>query len=114
MSNDDAILLDILQSARRAVEGLEQLSLDDFNKDWRAQSVVIHQLLVLGEAVKRLSIEFRTNHPGAPWRQMAGLRDILIHQDDTVDSGTVWAIVTDNLPPIIAFLETVAPPENPT
>jgi uncharacterized protein with HEPN domain len=109
MPKDDAILLDLLQASLRAVEGLGALALDEFVEDWRAQSIVLHQLLMLGEGVKRLSAEFRDAHAEIPWRKMAGLRDILIHCYDTVDLETVLEIVHRDLPPFIIFLETVAP-----
>jgi len=109
MPADDAVLLDILLASRRAVEALAGASYNNFAPDWRTQSIVLHQLLVLGEAVKRLSPEFRDNHSQIPWRQMAGMRDVLIHCYDTIDLKTVWNIVTRDLPPLIDFLETVAP-----
>jgi len=43
------------------------------------QSAVVRQLEIIGEATKRLSGNFRTNHPDVPWQKMAGMRDILIH-----------------------------------
>lgn len=109
MPRDDAILLDLIQASRRAMEGLGGLSKDAFANNWKAQSIVLHQLLVLGEAAKRLSFEFRQAHPQIPWRKISGLRDILIHCYDTVDIETVWEIIDRDLPPLIAFLESVAP-----
>jgi len=109
MPRDDAILLDLLRASRRAAEGRSGLSIAAFREDWKAQSIVLHQLLVLGEAVKRLSPGFREAHPDISWRKMAGLRDILIHCYDTIDAETVWEIVDRDLPPLIAFLERVAP-----
>ena len=65
--------------------------------------------MIVGEAVKRLSREFREGHPQLPWKAMAGHRDILIHHYDAVDLPAVWAIAKERIPELIAFLETVAP-----
>jgi uncharacterized protein with HEPN domain len=67
--------------------------------------------LVLGEAVKRLSEEFRHHHPEIRWRLIAGMRDKLIHEYDTVDLEEVWRTATADIPQLIAFLEPLAPPK---
>jgi len=85
MPRDDATLLDILRAARLAVVFIGGLDQSTFLNDLKTQSAVLHQLLVLGEAVKRLSEEFRTSHPAIPWRMVAGMRDKLIHAYDAVD-----------------------------
>ncbi len=106
MPRDDASLLDVLQASRRAEEFLGGLDLDAFLADVKTQSAVLHQLLVLGEAVKRLSPTFRESHPEIPWKEIAGSRDILIHAYDSVDLGGVWRAVTEDVPKLVA---SVAP-----
>jgi uncharacterized protein with HEPN domain len=49
-----------------------------FLEDFKTQSAVLYQLIVIGEAVKRLSFELRQQHPEIPWAPMAGMRDHLI------------------------------------
>jgi uncharacterized protein with HEPN domain len=56
-----------------------------FLADIKTQSAVIHQLLVMGEAVRRLSLTYRESHVQVPWKLVAGMRDILIHGYDIVD-----------------------------
>ena len=63
-----------------------------------AQDAVVRNLEVIGEATKRLSAELRDKHPSLPWRQIAGLRDVLIHDYGNVDIEEVWAIVKKDLP----------------
>ncbi len=109
MQRDDATVLDILKAARRAQAFLGTLGLDDFLRDAKTQSSVLHQLLVLGEAVKRITDEFRAGHPANPRKRMAGLRDVLIHQYDDVDLAEVWNTLTRELPDLIAHLEPLAP-----
>jgi uncharacterized protein with HEPN domain len=70
---------------------------------------VLHQLLVIGEAVKRLSPEFREVHPGVPWKLIAGTRDKLIHFYEGVDLEEVWRMLTSDLPELIRQIEPSAP-----
>ena len=63
-----------------------------------AQDAVIRNFEVIGEAVKRIPESMKEERPDIPWRRIAGLRDVLIHQYLRVDLEAVWAIVRDDLP----------------
>ena len=56
------------------------------------QDAVIRQLEIIGEATKRLSGQLCSQHPEVPWRRIAGLRDVLIHDYMGVDIKAVWEI----------------------
>ena len=83
--DDDAILLDIKHAASLVARFLARKDKAAFLDDELTQSAVLHQILVLGEAAKRLSSEFRAGHPDVPWSDMAGMRDRLIHAYEAVD-----------------------------
>lgn len=78
--------------------------------DTKTQSAVLHQLLIIGEAVKRISPEFRSAHPEVPWKLIAGTRDKLIHFYEGVDLEEVWKMVTSDLPQLISHIEPLVPP----
>lgn len=63
-----------------------------------AQDAVVRNFEVIGEAVKRIPESMKEERPDIPWRRIAGLRDVLIHQYMRVDLEAVWAIVRDDLP----------------
>lgn len=109
MSRDEAILLDILRAARLALEFRGKANKTEFLADLKTQSAVLHQLLILGEAVKRLSPEFRAAHEDVPWKLIAGTRDKLIHFYEGVDLEEVWKMVTADLPDLIRRLAPLAP-----
>lgn len=62
------------------------------------QDATIRQLEIIGEATKSLSDTLRDNYPETPWKRIAGLRDILIHNYMGVDLTAVWEITQHNLP----------------
>ncbi len=68
MSRDRTIALDVLNAAQLAADFAQGIDVQTFPEDLKTQSAVIHQLLILGEAVKRLSPTFRNEHPELPWK----------------------------------------------
>ena len=109
MHRDEATLLDIATAARLVLEFTEGMDKAAFLDDIKTQSSVLHQLIVMGEAVKRLSDDFRTNHPEIPWGLMAGMRDILIHGYDIVDLEEVWTTANRDVPDLLHWLEPRLP-----
>ncbi len=110
MPRDDAHLLDILKAARLAIEFKGPAEKAEFLQDAKTQSAALHQLLVIGEAVKRISPEFRAAHPEVPWKLIVGTRDKLIHFYEGVDVEEVWKMVTSDLLQLISQIEPLAPP----
>lgn len=111
MTRDDVAVADILLAARRAVAFLGTLDQLAFERDDKTQSAILHQLLIIGEATKRVSDAFRVRHSQIPWRLMAGMRDKLVHEYDDVDLDEVWNTVSNDLPKLIAAVERLVPPE---
>lgn len=74
------------------------MDFERFQQDDKTASAVIRKLEILGEATKRLPDEFRRRHPDIPWREMAGMRDRLIHFYFGVDHRLVWQTIVDRLP----------------
>ena len=109
MSRDSATILDILKAARLVVEFKAGMNKKTFLDDLKTQSAILHQLLILGEATKRLSQEFRTQHRQIPWAQIAGMRNKLIHEYEDVDLEEVWKTARSDIPRLIRLLEPLAP-----
>ncbi len=111
MYQDNATLVDIAKAPRLALSFTRGISQAAFAKDIKTQSAVLHQLLVLGEAVKRLSPAFRDKHPDLSWADMAGMRDKLIHAYDNVDLDEVWRTVRLDVPQLLQFIDPLLPKE---
>ena len=74
------------------------------------QDAVVRNLEIIGEAAKRVDEAYRNQHPEIPWRELAGLRDVLIHQYAGVDLERVWGIVTHDLPGLRQAIASLLPP----
>jgi uncharacterized protein with HEPN domain len=109
MSRDDTTLLDIANAARLIQTFIQGMNREAFLGDLKTQSAVLHQVTVIGEAVKRLSPAFRERHPILPWSLMAGMRDHLIHGYDAVDLEEVWKTATHDVPEVLIKLEPLLP-----
>ena len=81
-----------------------------FLADQRTQDAVIRNFEVIGEAAKRISEEYRRKYPTIPWRELAGFRDVLIHQYEGVSVTEVWLIVEKDLNPIRDAIRSMLPP----
>jgi uncharacterized protein with HEPN domain len=109
MPRDDATLLDIVNAAHLIQAFIQDMTKEAFLVDLKTQSAVLHQITVIGEAVKRLSQAFRERHPILPWSLMAGMRDHLIHGYDAIDLDEVWKTATRDVPEVLIKIEPLLP-----
>lgn len=109
MKDPRVYLAHILECAER-IENFVKGGRQAFFKDRMMQDAVIRNLEVMGEAAKRVGETYRKAHPNIPWRNMAALRDILIHQHEGVDLEKVWQVVERELPPLKLALSSFLPP----
>ena len=105
--NPKDILQDILVAVENCLKFTENLNFEDFQVDEKSSSATIYQLMIVGEATKRLDKDFRKQHNKVPWSDMAGMRDVLIHFYHGVDDGEVWRTVVEDLPPLKAQIEKI-------
>lgn len=107
MHRDDVSLVDILAAARLALEFVRGMNELQFMDDAKTQAAVTRQLEIIGEAAKRLSPQFRDTHPAIQWRQIAGMRDVLIHVYDNVDLDELWYVVQVSIPELVSYIESL-------
>jgi uncharacterized protein with HEPN domain len=97
VKGDALYLRHILDACGRIAE-YTRVGRDDFLSTPHWQDATIRQLEIIGEAAKRLSPTLRASVPDVPWRRIAGLRDILIHNYMGVDLPAVWEITQSHEP----------------
>lgn len=107
MANSVIFLRHILESIRLIEEYLEEADLDVFLASTRLQDAVFRRLEVIGEAAKNVPTGLRNAHPEVPWKRVAGLRDVLIHQYFGVDAELTWQLVQESLPAFKAQIEAI-------
>ena len=111
MRGDDAWLLDMLLAARNAVEFAAPLTFPKFEDDHLRQLAILKSVEIIGEAASRVSEETKAKHPNIPWTKIIGMRNRLVHGYFAIQLDTIWQTVQNDLPPLIAQLETLVPPE---
>ena len=112
MTDDEVYLRHSLESLER-IEAYNAGGREDFMRSSMAQDATVRNLEVVGEATKRLSPEIRSAHPEIPWRNMARMRDVLIHDYMGVDLEIVWEVVENRLRPLRDHLSTLLEPDDP-
>lgn len=95
---------DYLQDILDAIDDIESfvsaIDFDEFTEDKKTIHAVVRCLEIVGEAAKNIPESARIKHPEVPWRRMAAMRDKLSHEYFGVDESIVWAVATEELPPL--------------
>lgn len=96
---------DILESIEKIEEYTCDLTLETFRENTESQDAVIRRLEIIGEAVKRLPVALKEMDQAIPWKQIAGMRDVLVHEYAGVVLERVWNAVVQDLPPLKKSVE---------
>lgn len=110
MPKDEWVYVEhILERAQNILQFTDAITESIFMEDIKTQSAVIRELEVIGEASKRISEDFRNAHNSIPWKLMAQMRDVLIHNYEGVDLFNVWDTIRKDIPVLIAELKKIIP-----
>jgi len=104
MSRDLEALIDVIEAIELIFQYVEGVSPDLLATNIEKQDAILRRIAIIGEATKRLSPAFKEQHPDIPWKQIAGMRDILTHHYDEVDFDEVWTVINENLPQLLNYI----------
>jgi uncharacterized protein with HEPN domain len=108
MTKDPRIYIeDCLDSISRVSEYVREVDRSTFARSPAIQDAVIRRLEIIGEAAKRVPEPIKQHYRAIPWRSMAAMRDVLIHDYPEIVSDQVWITATEHLPPLESQLQRV-------
>ena len=106
MKRDIGIYLDdIFESIEKIEDYTKGLSEEKFSRNIQIQDAVLRRLAIIGEAVKHLPADFRKKHKQITWKQIAGARDIFIHEYFGIEMQRVWRTIKEDLPELKKMVE---------
>ncbi|EKD37589.1 MAG: hypothetical protein ACD_75C01076G0003 [uncultured bacterium] len=103
----DLYIKDLLENMKDAEGFIQGMSYEQFGADKRTLNAVLRSIEVIGEATKNIPDEIRDRYPAVPWKEMAGMRDKLIHSYFGVDNEAVWLVVKDRIPSLRPVIEQI-------
>jgi len=104
---DKEFLLDIIEAIKRIELYTKGMSYQDFLQKMETQDAVARNFEIIGEAIKNISPNLKEQYDSIPWREIAGLRDKLIHFYFGVNWDILWRAVKDNLPILKGNIEKI-------
>lgn len=107
MKKSEVYLTHILQECEFLMENSSGISSEKFLNDPVLERAFIRSLEIIGEAVKKLPLGLREKYSGIPWKNIAGMRDVLIHDYFGVDHEIVWKTIQKEIPSLKIQIEKI-------
>ncbi|NJR63607.1 MAG: DUF86 domain-containing protein [Cyanobacteria bacterium CRU_2_1] len=103
--DDQVYIGHMIDTANKAIDFISGLSREDFDNNEQLRLAITHLLQIIGEAARRVSLDFRNTHPEIPWKAIVGMRSKVVHDYLNVDEDVVWDTVKNDLAPLVLELE---------
>ena len=98
---------DVADAMRKTQDFTGGMNYEEFSKDEKTVFAVIRAIEVIGEAAKKIPLSVRKRYPDVPWKEMAGMRDKLIHEYFGVNLRAVWDTIKDDIPKLMPVFDKI-------
>ena len=98
---------DIVDAMNKVEDFTKDMKYEEFIEDDKTTFAVIRALEIIGEAVKKMPPSIKKQHPQIPWKDMAGMRDKLIHEYFGVKTKVVWETIKQDIPPLKPLFQRI-------
>ena len=109
-ARDASYLLDMVEAAERVRSYVSNATFAQYEESSLLRDAVERNVVVMGEAAKKVSEAFRREHPEIPWRKMAVLRNVLAHEYGAISNSEIWEVATMRMNAFIQALKPLIPP----
>ncbi|KKL47238.1 hypothetical protein LCGC14_2337520 [marine sediment metagenome] len=108
MRRDNKLFLkDIYKSCEYILEFIKGMDFNEFKRDEKTLSAVIRKFEIIGESVRYLPDRIKKSYLNVPWKEMAGMRDHLIHGYFGIDYKIVWDTIKEKIPDLISIISQI-------
>ncbi len=98
---------DILDAMNKAEQFTSGLTFEQFEQDDKINFATVRALEIIGEAVRRIPEKIKEEYPKIPWKNIAGMRDRIIHGYDTVNLLMVWNVIKNDIPDLRLLIQQI-------
>lgn len=103
---------DIQDASRNISQFIADMTWTEFSQDQKTIYAVVRAFEIIGEAAKKVPPSVRKRHAKVPWKQMAGMRDKLIHEYFGVNYQVLWKTAKEDIPPVRPLIAKVLKKES--
>lgn len=100
-------ITDIKNECEYLLRRAKEVTYDEFIKNEDLKKAFVRSLEIIGEVVKKIPEEIKNCYPQIKWKNISGMRDILIHQYFGVDYKVVWKTITERIPELKSVIEEI-------
>ncbi|MEM6502653.1 MAG: DUF86 domain-containing protein [Cyanobacteria bacterium P01_C01_bin.89] len=104
-SRNQNCLIDIADAIELIAQYTQNCDRGELGTNMEKQDAVLRRIMIIGEAAKRLSEDFRQQHSSVPWREIIGMYNIVAHDYDSVDLDEVWKVINIDLPELLKYVQ---------
>ena len=111
MRREELYLRDIIDAADAIQRFIKDTDEEEFSSNEMRRSAVLQKLLIIGEAAARMPDSFTGKYPAIPWTDMAGFRNIVVHEYFSIDWSIVWTTATQDVLQLKTQVARILPSE---